>query len=332
MKKPLRRGFRLALLFFLLFALAAANTTAGAGRMSPASAENPGVAAKPNGGLVESVKLAGLYQSGDPPGADPELVKKLKQDARGSVSISTNKSTDFASFVRVDKNGDLLPGNTDQTPQGKAKGFFGQYGGLFGVSNASSELSEIAAFTDSKGASHVSYQQVYKGVPVFAAILKAHLSANNELTSMNGVFVPDIDLNANPKFSADEAAQRAIAEVLANPPENEATGAALNVSAGQLSAASSKLYVYRDGLIQNVAGPNYLVYEVEVTNGSSVREKVYLDAHTGKIVNRISQVHDALSRRLFEENTSNHVWQEGEAFPGSLNQDQHNIDAFSGES
>lgn len=332
MKKPLRRGFRLALLFILLVSLAAANISAGAGQASPSSAENTGVAAKPNGGIVESVKLAGLYQSGDPPGVDPELIRKLKNNARGSVSISTNKSTNFASFVRVDKNGDLLPGNSDRSPQGKANGFFAQYGKLFGVSNANNELSELASFTDDQGVSHVSYQQVYKGVPVFAAILRAHLSADNELTGMNGVFVPDVDVSTNPAFNADEAAQRAVADVLANPPANEATGASLNVSADELSAASSKLYVYRDGLIQNVAGPNYLVYEVEVTNGSSVREKVYIDAHSGKIVNRISQVHDALFRRLFEENTSTQVWQEGDAFPGALNEDQQNIVAFSGDS
>jgi hypothetical protein len=62
---------------------------------------------------------------------------------------------------------------------------------------------------------------MYRGVPVFAAILQAHLSADNELTGMNGVFVPDIDVNTNPSFNADEAAQRAIANVLANPPDNE---------------------------------------------------------------------------------------------------------------
>lgn len=332
MNKPLRRGLRLALLFVLLLSLVSANSTAGAGRASLSGAENTDVAAKPGGNIVESIKLAGLYQPGDPPGVDPELIARLKQNARGSVSISTNNSTDFARFVRVDKNGDLLPGNSNNTPRGKANGFFAQYGGLFGVRNANNELTEISSFTDHRGASHISYQQVYRGVPVFAAILQAHISAGNELTGMNGVFVPDIDVSTTPAFDADEAAQRAIADVLANPPENEVTGAALDLSANELSAASSTLYVYRDGLIQDVPGPNYLVYEVEVTNGNSVREMVYIDAHSGKIVNRISQIHDALFRRLFEQNTGNQVWQEGEAFPGSLNEDQQNIVNFSGDS
>ena len=147
---------------------------------------------------------------------------------------------------------------------------------------------------------------------------------------MNGVFIPDIAVNTSPSFSADQAAERAIADVMANPPKNELTGAVSDISG--LSASAATLYVYRDGLIQDVKGPNYLVYEVAVTNGSSIREVVYINAHNGKIVNRISQVEDALFRRLFESNTSNQVWQEGDPFPGTLNQDQQNIVNFSGHS
>jgi Zn-dependent metalloprotease len=332
MNEPLRRGIRLTLLLALLLALISANSTAGAGQASQTGAQNAGVNANSNGKIVESVKLAGLYQSGNPSGVDPELIKRLKQNARGSVSISTNKSTNFASFVRVSKDGDLFPGNRGNTPQGKAHGFFAEYGGLFGVRNANNELTVLSSFTDNQGINHLSYQQMYRGVPVFAAILQAHLDADNQLTGMNGVFIADISVNTRPDFNSNEAAQRAIADVLANPPQNEVTGVPYKVSAGDLSAASSKLYVYRDGLIQGVEGPNHLVYEVEVTNGSSVREKVYIDAHNGKIVNRISQVHDALFRRLFEQNTSNQVWQEGDPFPGALDGDQQNIVNFSGDS
>ncbi len=299
MKQALRKGFRLALL--LLFASMATN--------SPTSAAQA-----------------------DPPGVDGDLIKHLRQNARGNVSISTKKSTDFASFVSVSKGGDLHPGNRNKTPQGKAKGFFAEYGGLFGVRDADTELTLLSTSTDSRGATHMSYRQMYKGVPVFAAILKTHVDANNALTGMNGVFIPDVDLDTSPAFSAEQASQRAIAELLANPPRNEVTGVVFDLSGTDLSATAPTLYVYRDGLIQDVQGPNYLVYEVEVTNGSSVREMVYINAHNGKIVNRISRVHDALFRRLYEQNTSTQVWQEGDVFPGALNSDQQNIVNFSGNS
>src|SRR5919106_6211635 len=168
MNEPLRRGIRMVLLLILLLSLVSANSTAGAGQASQAGEENTGVNANSNGTIIESVKLNGLIQPGDPPGVDPALIQRLKQDARGDVSISTNKSTEFASFVRVSKGGDLLPGNASRTPDGKAYGFFAQYGGLFGVQEATAELAPLSAFTDSKGATHMSYQQVYNGVPVFA--------------------------------------------------------------------------------------------------------------------------------------------------------------------
>jgi len=331
MKQPLRKGFRLALLLILLFALMAANLPTSAGQASKASTENSNTTANANSKIIQSVNLAGFNQSGDPPGVDPDLIKRLKQNARGNVSISTKKSTDFASFVSVGKGGDLHPGNRNNTPQGKAKGFFAEYSGLFGVRDADTELALLSTFTDRQGATHMSYQQIYKGVPVFAAILQTHVDANNGLTAINGVFIPDVALNTSPAFSADQAAKRAIAELLANPPQNELTGAVLDLSAANLSATAPTLYVYRDGLIQDVKGPNYLVYEVQVSNGSSVREMVYINAHNGKIVNRISQVEDALFRRLYESNTGNQVWQEGNAFPGALNSDQQNIVNFSGD-
>jgi Zn-dependent metalloprotease len=330
MNESLRRGIRMALLLVLLLTLVSPSSPAGAGQASQPGKENTGVNANSSGTIIESVKLNGLIKQDDPPGVDPELIKRLEGNASGAISISTNKSTDFASFVRVSKGGDLHPGNTSQTAKDKAQGFFGDYGGLFGVKNANTELVELSTFTDKYGTTHLSYQQVYNGVPVFAAILQAHLDANNQLSAMNGDFVPDIAIDTTPTLGAEQAAERAIADVVANPPENEVTGAALDVSG--LSASKPTLYIYRDGLIQNIKGPNYLVYEVEVTNGSSIREMVYVNAQSGKIVNRISHVHDGLHRILYEQNTNNKVWEEGDPFPGSLNGDQQNIVNFSGHS
>ncbi|HJS18542.1 MAG TPA: hypothetical protein VJ785_07325, partial [Anaerolineales bacterium] len=88
MNEPLRRGIRLTLLLVLLLALVSANSSVGAGQASQAGTENASLNANSSGTIVESVKLAGLIQSGDPPAVDPELIRQLKQNARGSVSIS----------------------------------------------------------------------------------------------------------------------------------------------------------------------------------------------------------------------------------------------------
>ena len=157
MKQALRNGVRLPLLFILLFALISIKSPAGVSRASEASSENSGAAANSSGAILESVQFSELLQSDDPPGVDPALIKKLKKNARGNVSISTKKSTDFASFVRVSKDGDLLPSNRSNTPNGKANGFFAEYGGLFGVKNANAELALLSTLAGDRSLSRIPY-------------------------------------------------------------------------------------------------------------------------------------------------------------------------------
>lgn len=303
--------------FVLVCVLTIHNATWAAGTANPKAGQSAQKHAK-------QVALPGAVK--------PELINRLRKNAHGAVSISTQKSTRVARFVRIGKGGDLHPGKPGRTPRGKASGFFAEYGGLFGVKNADTELVPGTTKTGIHGATRLTYKQTYKEVPVFAAVLHVHMDAKNRLTAVNGVFVPDLDLDTSPTFSVDQAAERAIAAVRDNPPENELSGGVLDLSGADLLTKAPALYVYRDGLIQGVEGTNYLVYEVEVTNGRSVREMIYINAHNGKTVNRISLIHDALFRRVYEQNISTQVWQEGDLFPGVLHQDQQNIVNFSGDS
>ena len=268
---------------------------------------------------------------------DPTLVKKLKNSARGSVTISVDDATKFASFIRAGRNGDLAPGMKAQ-PQGKAKGFLEKFGGILGVADTS-DLRQIGSTTDALGATHITYAQRYKGLPVFGGTLKVHLDAAGDLTAVNGTIVPSIDLSTDARLSAGQAKARAIALVKADPP-TASTDSAVKVKAAKLRAESSKLVVYRTGLIKGEVGTNELVYHVVVTNGANVRDAVFVHAITGKVVNRYTLVDNALHRVLFEGQVDEddnplppvQVWEEGDPFPGSLNDDQQNIVNFSGDS
>ncbi len=257
-------------------------------------------------------------------------VDALRRTADGAVFVSVRKSTGVAGFVRVAPGGDLLPANDARAPGSKARGFFARFGEAFGVRDAS-QLRLVSRSTDSYGATHLTYEQVYRGLPVFAGVLKAHLDARNQLTAVNGVFVPDIALGTTAGLTRAQAISRAIAEVAADPPLDQ-NGRAARMSAGDLSAASARLLVYRTGLVRNVAGANQLAYEVVVTNGSSVREFVFVHAHRGKILNRYSGVHDDLHRVLYEISAATPpIWEEGQDTSG-LNADQFNIVTASGHS
>jgi Zn-dependent metalloprotease len=266
-------------------------------------------------------------------GIDPALVQRLKDNARGSVSISEKQSTKAAGFIRAGQNGDLLPADHSGSAKGKSKDFLSEYGSLLGATAEGSQLVETSSLTDTTGATHVSYEQVYKGVPVFGATIRAHLDKDNNLTAVNGVAVPDIDLDVTPRLSAEQAVATAIAAVVSDPPTDDATGRPAQLSTADLHAANTTLYVYRTGLVRGAEGSNQLVYEVEVTNGADVRDFVFVHAHAGKIVNRYSAANDALFRRVFEKTftPAAQVWQEGDPFPGALNIDQQNIVNFSGE-
>ena len=77
--------------------------------------------------------------------------------------------------------------------------------------------------------------------------------------------------------------------------------------------------VYRTGATRGDAGDNVLAYVVEVSNGSNIRDMVFVDASTGKLVNRYSMIHDALDRHVFEAAVHPgrvEVWAEGDPFPG----------------
>ena len=269
---------------------------------------------------------------------DPALVKKLKASARGSVTISVDDATKFASFIKAGRNGDLLPGVKAQ-PQGKAKGFLAKFGGLLGVADAGADLQQIGSSTDAYGATHITYAQKYKGLPVFGGMLKVHVDAAGDLTAVNGTIVPAIDLATNPRLSARDARTQAIALVKAEPP-TASTDSAGKSKADKLRAESNVLLVYRTGLIKGDVGTNELAYHVVVTNGANIRDAVFINANTGKVINRYSLVDNALHRVLFEGQVDGEgdplppiqVWEEGDPFPGSLNVDQQNILNFTEDS
>ena len=94
-----------------------------------------------------------------------------------------------------------------------------------------------------------------------------------------------------------------------------------------IRAKSTDLVIYKQGLVQGLPnGATSLVYLVEVSNDANVRDMVFVDADTGKVVNRYSMIHDALDRELYEDvpRPPTPVWEEGDPFPGALNEDQQN--------
>ena len=161
----------------------------------------------------------------------------------------------------------------------------------------------------------VEFAQSYQGVPVFGGELHAQVDKAGQLTSVNGFVAPDLKDGVATRFSAAEAADRAVAAVRQDPPGSSDATTDLT----GIKAATTKLYVYREGAIRGVPGPNILAYAVEVSNQRNVRDMVFVNANTGKVVNRYSMIDNALERELYEGSfaPANLVWEEADALPGT---------------
>ncbi len=249
--------------------------------------------------------------------APKDGIQRLSDDTNGSAQVSLNKATGTASFVRLKPgslpyNIDSPPGKSvDKTANSQALSFLQAYGDAFGIRDLKQELQLIAVQKDHIGTLRVNYQQVYQGVPVFAGALRVHFNAKGQLTAANGTFIPDIDLETTPSLSAADAEAIALAEVVRQ------QGAKNKITPAGLMADNATLYVFRANLARGIPGGNYLVYEVEVGNGIDIREFVYVNAHTGKIIDQISGINEAIDRRIYNGGfgSSYLVWQEGAVLP-----------------
>lgn len=279
--------------------------------------------------------------------ADPSVVAKLRDAASGSVELRSNPATGRVGFARAEgSDPDLLPGVGAEGRAGaiaKATTYLDRFGAAFGA--RAGELEQTEVYADKAGWS-VTFQQSYRGVPVFAGEVKAHVDPDGDLTSVNGFAAPDISLDTTPGLSQDEASARALAAVRAKPAGYEDGGP--SAYRKDLQVRSADLVVYRTGSPRGIDGEAALAWAVEVWNKKTVRETLILDATTGKALNRWSMMAHALDRELYEAYLDDNgtpddedddtvggleepVWSEGDAFPGTLDQDQQNEVLGTGE-
>jgi Zn-dependent metalloprotease len=205
--------------------------------------------------------------------------------------------------------------------------FLRRHGRAFGVTNPETELVLAGSTVDAQGRTHLAYRQTYNGLPVFGAMVRVHFDEGDGLSVVNGTLVPDVNVSASPARSAEDASRTAFSAVR------------FTKDAQDLGVRQARLLVYRQGLAKGVPGETQLAYEVEVTNGSSVREFVYVNAQTGKIIDQITGTPDQMNRRAFDAQgqtapgpnyPATPFWVEGQPFPTGVTE-ADNMIAASGD-
>ncbi|CUR60242.1 putative exported peptidase M4 [metagenome] len=275
--------------------------------------------------------------------AEPSLLAQMRDQSDASVTVTDQAATGTVGFVRT--KGDLMPGVAAadaRAAASKADAYLAKYAPLFGA--RAGELNQSKISTTPFGWT-VTFDQSYKGVPVWAGQLKAHVAEDGDLTAVTGFAAPDLSLDVEPGKSSAAAAERAVVAVKADPPASDHGKA--DVSG--LKAVSTDLVVYRQGVVKGERGDAVLAYDVEVSNvtkrGGTVRDRIILDAGSLKPLNRYSMMAHALDRSLYttdydetnpakdepDEVVISPVWSEGDD-PSVMDQEQQNLMDSSAES
>ncbi len=187
-----------------------------------------------------------------------------------------------------------------------ALSFLSEHAGLFGLRDVRKELSTAQLVEDTAGFTHVNFSQISENVPVFGSMLRVHFDANGQLVVVNGLTIPGVHLlKLQPSLPSHAAQDAALIMVLKTMDER---------THKELQARSATLYIFRTGLARGVPGTNHLAWEVEIGNGSSIRELVYIDAHNGQLLDRISGTNE-IRRTVYRTTFGNTVWSEGNPLP-----------------
>jgi len=162
------------------------------------------------------------------------------------------------------------------SPQDKAMLALDTYGPEFGIQNPSGELQVLETQTAENGRTITRYQQVYKGIPIFAGELIVNMNGNGDLLSMSGEVSPDLDLDTNPGFSAEDARQAALSAI----------AKWHELDQGELVVTKPELWIFDESLLRESPRAPELVWRMEVSAADlsqPIRELVLVNAQTGGI-------------------------------------------------
>ena len=268
--------------------------------------------------MVASPSLAQTTPRGSAAPAIQALVAET-----GATDVSVNPATGTVRFVRVRSIQGAnaaapvarAAARTDdvETKHGRALDFLRRHAQAFGLSSPDAELSRVAAAVDVYGATHLTYAQQHQGLAVFGAQVRMHFEPNGELAVVNGTLVPDAAaVPTAPTRSVEDAGRAALAFV---------AGASPRVG---LAVRGDRLLIYREGLAGASAEPRISRTRWRWATAPTCASSSTSSALTGKVIDRISGVHEDLTRRAYDgaflpnvppSYPASPFWVEGDAFP-----------------
>ena len=247
-----------------------------------------------------------------------EALNSFKNETHAIITM--NKNLEVPGFIK-------LPANKALSVQGKsirekAFNFLLENKEIYAIQNLKETIStEGVLKTDNYGLKHYHVNQFYKGIPVFEGGLRFHFNKDENITSINGTIIPDIQLDITPNLNSTEASTIALSII---------NKQKINYSDTPLKVISNALLIFPKGLVQGEITSKHLTYRIEIRNDIDVREFLFIDAHSGKLIEQFTGIAHGLDRILHEGTTTTTSWKEGFSFPGFLDIWQQNEVAVAG--
>ncbi|AQQ51688.1 M4 family metallopeptidase [Planococcus lenghuensis] len=149
--------------------------------------------------------------------------------------------------------------------------------------NPSAKFKTVEETIDELGFTHVKLQQIHKGVPVYGAILTAHVDAQGVLTAISGEPVQELgsvgELKSGMAIKKKDASAAALADVIAK----------IGGSPELAQDIKPELVIYAE----NGSGRYAYALEVEFLYPEPGNYQYFIDAQTGEVIETYNQLHAA---------------------------------------
>ncbi len=205
------------------------------------------------------------------------------------IKVVRSRTSGNASFVKM-TDGSALPVAATTAAAAGPLDFFRQYSGLFGIRDADQELRLIRSTTDELGQTHTVFAQVHGGVRVFGGTLRAHQNNRGEIIGANGAF-----FTISPKVDSQPA--------LNSQQVRQIVGDAFGAPVPTFDRV--ELVIVDPGWYGDKPQGERLAWYVHVSDrGAGLAEAFFVDAHSGRILDRWSLVETARNRRIHNAGNS----------------------------
>jgi len=163
---------------------------------------------------------------------------------------------------------------TGADKEAKALAFIAGRKATFGINRPDEELNLVSEKADNLGKTHLKFQQVYQGIPVWGARTIVHFEDDQTIYLVGGQLIPTPQISTKPAVSEAAASTQALGVIKKL------------LTANDDLQAKAELVVYP---FQKTARLVQLVTVTSPTDGG-LRWRVFVDAQTGEVIDKFNDI------------------------------------------